>query len=119
MRADKYLWSVRLFKTRGLAAEALKKGRIKIEEQCIKSSREIKPGTEFTLSYTGYKRIFRADDLPKSRVGAKLVEKFLTELTPPDEVERMEMIQAAKRQGPTRFIGRPTKKDRRDLDAWL
>ena len=119
MRADKYLWSVRLFKTRGLAAEALKKGRIKMDDQSIKASRELKPQQELTISFTGYKRVFRIEDLPKSRVGAKLVEKFLTELTPAEELERMEMLRSARSQGPTRFIGRPTKKNRRDLEDWL
>jgi len=119
MRVDSYLWAVRLYKTRSLAADSLKLGRILIDDQPIKASRTLKPGDHFTLKYTGYLRTFKVLDLPKSRVGAPLVENFLLETTQKEELEKREMILLARKHQRNQGLGRPTKRDRRDLDAWI
>ena len=119
MRVDSYLWAVRLYKTRSLAADSLKLGRILIEDQPIKASRTLKPGDHLALKYTGYIRTFKVLDLPKSRVGAALVENFLLETTQKEELEKREMILLARKHQRIQGLGRPTKRDRRDLDAWI
>ena len=119
MRVDSFLWAVRLYKTRSLAADSLKLGRILIDDQPIKASRTLKPGDHFTLKYTGYLRTFKVLDFPKSRVGAPLVENFLLETTQKEELEKREMILLARKHQRNQGLGRPTKRDRRDLDAWI
>ena len=119
MRADRFLWSVRLFKTRGLAADALKKGKVTMDDVRIKASRMMRPGAQFQIAYLGYKRQFKISALPSSRVGAKLVPDLLEETTPQAELDRRDQLAAAKGFGSHRVIGRPTKKDRRDLEDFM
>ena len=119
MRADRYLWSVGLFKTRGLAAEALKKGKVTMDEVRIKASRVMSPGAQFQITYLGYKRQFKVLALPVSRVGAKLVPDLLVETTAQSELDRRDQLAAAKGFGSHRVVGRPTKKDRRDIEDFM
>ena len=119
MRVDSYLWAVRLYKTRSLAADSLKLGRILIDDQPIKASRTLKKGDVFEIRYTGYTRRFEALDFPKSRVGAALVENFLQETSTKEELEKREMILLARKHQRNQGLGRPTKRDRRDLDGWI
>jgi len=119
MRADKYLWAVRLYKTRSLAAEALKLGRIVEEDLPLKASRNLKAGDSFGIKYTGYTRNFTVKDLPKSRVGAALVENFIEETTSSEEQEKREMLFLARKHQRSQGLGRPTKRERRDLDGWI
>ena len=119
MRVDSYLWAVRLFKTRSLAADSLKLGRILMEDQPIKASRSVKVGDHFTLKFTGYLRTFKVLDFPKSRVGASLVENFLRETSTKEDRDKREMIQLARKHQRNQGLGRPTKRDRRDLDEWI
>lgn len=118
MRADKFLWAVRLFKTRALAAEALKGGRVSQGEQILKPSKVFKPGEAFELRQHGYMESYTIENLPPSRVGAALVPQFLTNTTPKEELDKKEFLSLAQKLTRPKGTGRPTKKDRRDLDAW-
>jgi ribosome-associated heat shock protein Hsp15 len=117
MRLDQWLWAVRIFKTRSTAAEAIKGGHVEINAQSCKPAREVKPGDIVVARVNEIQRTVRVVSSPPSRVGAKLVPEYLEDLTPPEEYQRRRepnFIPAILR---TRGSGRPTKKDRRDLDA--
>lgn len=116
MRIDKYLWCVRLFKTRSLASSEVKKERVLIDDEIVKPSREVKIGDEFTVKFHGFERSFKVLDLPKSRVGAKLVPGLMEEITPAEEIEKQDFLKMAKSLQRDRGTGRPTKRERRDLD---
>jgi ribosome-associated heat shock protein Hsp15 len=116
MRIDKFLWCVRLFKTRSLAQEEVSKERVWVRDEPVKPSREIKVGDTITLRRHGYFQQFQVLDLPKSRVGAPLVVQLLLETTPAEELEKKEMLSLAKALTRPAGDGRPTKKDRRQLD---
>ena len=118
MRADKYLWSVRLFKTRAVAAEALKTGRVSQGEAVLKASKVFKANETFEIRHHGYRETYKVLGLPTSRVGASLVPNFLAVTTPAEELERKEFLLLAQKLTRPRGQGRPTKKDRRDLDGW-
>ena len=109
MRIDKYLWSIRCFKTRNQASTAVKKGSVRINGLIAKPAKEVFPGDQITRS-------LEVIDLPSSRVGAKLVALYRTDLTPKELEEQMGMIRGAKDGQRDRGTGRPTKKQRRDLD---
>lgn len=120
MRADVYLWAVRLFKTRALAAEALRSGQVSVGGTEIKASRDVKPGEVLVLRRTGYQQHFEVVGLPRTRVGAALVVNLLREVTPPEERERRELWEFAQRASAGHGgLGRPTKKDRRDLSDFM
>ncbi len=115
-RIDKWLWMVRIFKTRSLATEECKKGRVKINDSEAKPSKEIKPNDTITVRKPPVVYTYIVKDIPKSRVGAKLVPDFLENMTPDDELAKLEpdfmAFQGARKRG----TGRPTKKERRTLD---
>jgi ribosome-associated heat shock protein Hsp15 len=118
MRVDKYLWCIRLFKTRSIATRSIQQERVEMEHQLIKPSRTVSPGDKITIKYRGYQRVFEVLDLPKSRLGARLVAEYVREITPQAELEKRDLIQKAQVLQRPRGLGRPTKRDRRDLDAW-
>ncbi len=117
MRIDKYIWCVRLIKSRSLAAEECKLNKVHIDGAAVKASREVKEGTKFTYKREGIEYQYQVKALPKSRVGAPLVADYVTDITPPVELEKKEFIQLAKSFQRKKGLGRPTKKDRRDLDG--
>lgn len=119
MRIDKYLWCVRLFKTRSLSGEQVRSGRVLIDDLPVKPSRELKPGDTFQIKRHGFNQYFEVLALPKSRVGAKLVPDLLKNITPQEELDKEEFIRLAKIISRQKGTGRPTKKDRRDLDEWM
>lgn len=117
MRADKFLWHVRLFKTRSLASEACRKNQVQVDGTTVKASREVKQGDKIRVRRFQVFFEFLVLDIPKSRVGAKLVPLYLKNITPPEEIERMELMRLSR----TTYVnayreGRPTKKDRRDME---
>ena len=116
MRIDKYLWCVRIFKTRSLASSEVKKERVLIGDEIVKASRELKVGDEFTVKFHGFERSFKVLGIPKSRVGAKLVPELMEETTTSEELEKQEFLRMAKTLQRDRGTGRPTKRERRDLD---
>lgn len=117
MRADKFLWHVRLFKTRSLASEACRKNQVQVDGTTVKASREIKQGDKIRLRRFQVFFEFLVLDIPKSRVGAKLVPLYLKNITPAEEIERMELMRLSRATYVNAYReGRPTKKDRRDMD---
>ncbi len=118
-RADKWLWSVRIFKTRTLAAEACKGGKVKLLGDVVKPSKELKPGDELSFKAGAITRVVKVIAFPPARVSAKLVEKFMEDLTPPEEYEKLKLM---KELGPPVFHtgkGRPTKRDRRRMNDYF
>jgi len=116
VRIDKYLWAVRLFKTRSLAAEACKKGRVTIDEQPVKSSRMIRRDDQISIKVPPAVKTYRVLDLSEKRMGAKLVSDFLEDITPKEELDLLDMARMTQKLSRPKGTGRPTKKDRRDLD---
>lgn len=116
MRVDKYLWCIRYYKTRSIATNACKKGQVKVNEQVVKPSREVYPTDTIELrkDQVNYKII--VNDLPEHRVGAKLVDIYRTDITPKEAFEAKELLKYAKDHYRKKGVGRPTKKDRRDID---
>lgn len=118
LRIDKWLWAVRLFKTRSLATQACRNGKVLTSNQPAKPSREVQTGMIIILKEGPLTRTFEVAGIPKSRVGAKLVANFLTDLTPKEEYDKLKAIKdspLARKRGD----GRPTKKDRRELGTWM
>ncbi len=122
-RIDKWIWSVRLFKTRSEAAEACRGGKVKLNGDAVKPAKELKLNDVVSFRSGIIVRSFKVIGFPKSRVGAKLVNDFCEDLTPPEEYERQKLEKQYERPffytGPkdsSRRKGRPTKRDRRKLD---
>jgi len=115
-RIDKWLWTVRIFKTRSLATEECKKGRVRINEIEAKPSREIKIGEIITVRKPPLNYTFIVKGIPKNRVGAKLVDDFSENITPKEELRKLEPGFMAFQGYRERGAGRPTKKERRTLD---
>ena len=116
LRIDKWLWEVRLFKSRSLATEACKAGKIKIDGSNIKASKDIREGDIITVSLNPLFKTVRVKQFPKSRVGAKLVPDYMEDLTPQAEYDRVKLINDTNTEYRDRGIGRPTKKQRRVID---
>ena len=115
MRIDKYLWCVRLFKTRKLACEACKKNNVIVNDINVKSSKQIIEEDIIKIKYLSIWRTYRVKELLTGRISAKLVPDFLEEITPKEELEKLEETKSSniKRE---KGKGRPTKKERRELD---
>ncbi|MDC1492772.1 RNA-binding S4 domain-containing protein [Flavobacteriaceae bacterium] len=118
MRIDKYLWSIRFFKTRSIATEYCKKGHIKINNQSCKPSKEVYLNDLLSVRKNQIKYIIKVLGIPKSRVGAKLLDLYRKDLTPEEEFEKTEMLKYSKDYYREKGSGRPTKKDRRDIDDY-
>lgn len=116
LRIDKWLWEVRLFKSRSLATDACKAGKVKMDGSNVKASKEIKEGDVITVSLNPLFKTVRVKKFPKSRINAKLVAEFLEDLTPQAEYDRVKMINETNIEYRDRGIGRPTKKQRRVID---
>ena len=116
IRIDKFLWAVRLYKTRSLAGEACKNGRILINDYPVKSSRTINIGDIFVVKKNPVVFIFKVKDLVENRVGAKLVDNYIENLTSIEELQKLEVNSKLVFVKRDRGTGRPTKKERRDID---
>lgn len=115
-RIDKWLWEVRFFKTRSLATDACKAGKVKMDGQNLKASKEMKAGDVITVSLNPLFKTVKITQFPKSRLGAKLVPEYYEDLTPVEEYERIKIIEATHSEYRDRGAGRPTKKHRRIID---
>lgn len=115
LRADKFLWAVRIYKTRAIAAEACKKGKVQISGMNIKASREIKAGDILQVKKTPVNYSYEVVSIPKNRVSAKIVGDFILDKTPEDEILKLSASDSFFIQR-DRGTGRPTKKDRRIID---
>lgn len=118
MRIDKYLWAIRYFKTRNQAAEACKKGKIRINDLIAKPSKEVFSGEKITVRKNQINYELVVLDTPKSRVGAKLVDIYRKDTTPKDAFENQELLKFSQDYYRKKGTGRPTKKDRRDLEDY-
>ena len=118
MRIDKYLWCIRYYKTRTIATTACKKGQVRINNEIAKPSREIFPQDilELRKEQINYKLTVNA--IPESRIGAKLVDLYRTDITPKEQFEARELLKYSKDYYRKKGVGRPTKKDRRDIDGF-
>lgn len=120
IRLDKYLWSIRLYKTRSAAADACEKGRVKIDGQSLKASRSVKVGDVYDLRTETRRWVIRVESLLDHRVAYTEAVKHYTDLTPEEERERIAFQAAVFHTGKRQSkIGRPTKKDRRALDGLM
>jgi len=118
VRIDKWLWAVRLFKTRSIAIEACKKGRISIKGLTIKPSRMVKVGDIIEVRRPPVTYSFEVLNLSENRMGAKLVPDFMKDVTPASQLEILEMSKVSGFVDRARGTGRPTKKDRRELEQF-
>ena len=115
-RLDKWLWAARIYKTRTLAADACKNGRVAINGVQAKPSRSLKVGDEVSVRKSPVTYTFRVLQAIEKRVGAKLLPEILENITPPEQYEVLEMSRISGFVDRARGTGRPTKKDRRALD---
>lgn len=118
VRIDKWLWAVRLFKTRSISIEAIKKGRITIKGVTVKPSRMVKVGDVVEVRRSPITYSFEVLGLSENRMGAKLVPGFMKDVTPPSQLEILELSKMSGFVDRARGTGRPTKKDRRELEQF-
>ena len=116
VRIDKWLWAARLFKTRSLAADAIKSGKVKVDDNPVKPSREVKAGDVIQVQIGPLHKVVEVKTIVKNRVSPKQVPEVYTDLTPKEEYERIEFMNAYKAEWRDRGTGRPTKKERRMIE---
>ncbi|WP_203258567.1 RNA-binding S4 domain-containing protein [Hyunsoonleella ulvae] len=116
MRLDKYLWCVRYYKTRTLASTACKKGHVRVNGTVVKPSREVYATDKISLRKNQINYQLTVNDIPPNRVSAKLVDIYRVDTTPKTEFEAQELLKYSKDYYRKKGTGRPTKKDRRDID---
>lgn len=120
VRIDKYLFAMRIYKTRTIAADACKKGRIKMDGREMKPSKTFRIGDTFTVRKGPITYTYRVLQLSENRLGAKLVPDYMQDITAPDQLEILELSRMATPSGVRdRGTGRPTKKDRRDIETFI
>lgn len=118
-RVDKFAWSVRLAKTRSQSSDAISKGKIRLNDQHVKPARDVKLGDTIQVIKHTATFSFKIIQLLNSRVGAKLVPEYIIDITSDEEREKLKMYQATQRVYREHGTGKPSKKDRRDLDSFL
>ncbi|WP_372949336.1 RNA-binding S4 domain-containing protein [Mariniphaga sp.] len=119
VRIDKWLWAVRIFKTRSQATEACKKGRVEVGDLPVKPSRDVHPGEVVKVRKPPLTRSFKVLELAEKRMSAKLTSGFMEDVTPPEELEILDMQKQMNWISRDRGAGRPTKKERRKLDDFF
>ena len=120
LRLDKYLWSIRLFKTRALATAACVGGKVKYQEEQAKPGKNVHIGDVYEVRTEGKRWKIKVLGLLQNRVKYEIAKDYYSDITPPEELERIKFQAASFHTGkrPSK-IGRPTKKDRRDLDDFI
>ncbi len=118
MRVDKYLWCIRYFKTRSIATKACKEGKVRVNGDLIKPSREIYPMDKITVRKNQINYELVVLDTPDSRIGAKLVDIYRKDTTLKESLQKLDLLKYSKDYYRKKGTGRPTKKDRRDIDDW-
>ncbi len=119
VRVDKYLFAMRIYKTRSIAADACKKGRVTMNGTQLKPSRTFKVGDIFSVRKNPVTFTYQILQLSENRFGAKLVPEYLRDITTPDQLEILELARLAGKQGRDRGTGRPTKKERREIETFF
>ena len=115
VRIDKWMWATRIFKTRTIAAEACKKGRVSVSGTTVKPSRTIKIGDIIQVRKPPVTYSFKVLALTENRMGAKIVPEFLENVTPPEQMEILELSRISGFINRSKGMGRPTKRDSREL----
>lgn len=118
-RLDKFVWSVRLAKTRSQAADAVSKNKVKINNEAVKPSKEVKLGDEIQIIRHTAVFSYRVIQLLEKRVGAKLVADYIIDITDPLEIEKLKTYQLSQSVYRDNGTGKPSKKDRRNIDDFL
>ena len=116
IRVDKWLWAVRIIKTRSQAGEVCKAGKVRINDLSVKPSREVKIDDVITIRFGQFTKTVKVTGLLNNRVGAKLVENYLNDITPQEEYDKQKMIREFNYEYRQRGEGRPTKKERRVIE---
>lgn len=116
VRIDKWLWAVRIYKSRSISAEACSTGKVSIEGNQIKPAKNIKAGQIITVRQGAITRTIKVVEILERRIGAKEVLNYMEDLTPQEEYDKLKQIAEATRD---RGTGRPTKKERRDIDGFF
>jgi ribosome-associated heat shock protein Hsp15 len=116
MRIDKYLWCIRYFKTRSIATEACKKGHIKVNGESVKASKTVFNNDKIIVRKDQINYEIEVLDIPANRVSAKLVDLYRKDTTPAEVFEKLELLKYSKDYYRKKGTGRPTKKDRREID---
>ncbi|SDI13772.1 ribosome-associated heat shock protein Hsp15 [Chryseobacterium taeanense] len=119
MRIDKFLWSIRFYKTRTIAAEEIKKNRVSIGDSVVKSSKEVKEGDVIKIRKNQIDYKIKVIQIPKSRIGAKLVPLHIKDVTDKEQYELLKMRKMSQDYYRIKGEGRPTKKDRREMDDYV
>ena len=118
-RLDKYVWSVRLAKTRSKSADAISNGKVRLNNDLVKPSKEVKLGDEIQIVKHSAKFSYRVIQLLNKRIGAKLVLDYIIDITPEEEIEKLRLYQVSQSSYREHGTGKPNKKDRRNLDDFL
>ena len=116
VRIDKWLWCVRIYKTRNQATIACKSGKVKVNDGNIKPSHEVKIGEVILITISALQKRIKVKELLTNRISAKLVENYVEDLTPKEEYEKLKMKREVGFEYRRRGIGRPTKKERREIE---
>lgn len=116
MRVDKYLWCIRYYKTRSISTQACKKGAVRVNDNVVKASREVYHGDTVRVRKNQVNYSLLVLDLPESRLGAKLVDIYRKDTTPKEAFEQNDLLKYSKDYYRKKGVGRPSKKDRRDLE---
>ena len=116
IRIDKFVWAVRLYKTRSLGADAIKTGQVLLNDNPVKAAQVVTPGDVLKVKRNPIWRKYKIKVLLKNRVGAKLVDQYIEDITDPEEIEKLEMMKLMPGYDRKKGAGRPTKKERRDID---
>ena len=119
MRIDKFLWCLRFYKTRSIAADEIKKNRVSVANSVVKSSKEIKPGDVIKIRKNQIDYQLKVLEIPKSRLGAKLVPLHIEDKTDKEQYEILKLRKLTQDYYRGKGEGRPTKKDRRDMDEYV
>ncbi len=116
VRIDKWLWAVRVFKTRSLASDACRSGKVKIMDKVVKPSREVKIDEVITISLPPILRTVKVITLAANRVSARLVPDLMEDLTPESEYQKLKQNHETGFEHRDRGTGRPTKRERREIE---
>ncbi len=120
VRIDKYLWSIRIYKTRSQAAEACEKGKVKFNGQSVKPSRAVQPADEYEIKTENKKWLIKVTELLSNRVAYSEAIKYYADITPEEEIDRIKFVTSAFHTGKRLSkVGRPTKKQKRSLDNFM
>lgn len=118
MRIDKFLWCVRIYKTRSIASEELKKNRVSVDGKLVKQSKDVMPGETLQVKKNQITYTYRILQIPKSRLGAKLVAEHIQDRTAPEELEKLKLRQL-ERSYYRDNEGKPTRRDRKEIQEFM